>query len=80
MEFFDPSTLLLLAALYGCGALLVREAWIRWGRGPYAPSLLGAAYGIVEEGLLVKSFPPLPSRTWGRRRGWPRKSTYSIGY
>ncbi len=61
LEFFNPLTLSLLVAFYGCGALLVREAWVRWGRNPYSLLLLGAAYGIVEEGLLVKSFF---STTW----------------
>jgi len=56
LEFFNPPTLLLLVSFYGCGTLLVREAWVRWGRNPYTLLLLGAAYGIVEEGLLVKSF------------------------
>ncbi len=61
LEFFNPLTLLLLVSFYGCGALLIREAWVRWGRNPYTLLLLGAAYGIVEEGLLVKSFF---STTW----------------
>ncbi len=61
LEFFNPLTLLLLVSFYGCGALLIREAWTRWGRNPYTLLLLGAAYGIIEEGLLVKSFF---STTW----------------
>jgi hypothetical protein len=36
---------------YTAGALLVREAAIRWGRGWASVFLLGAAYGIMEEGL-----------------------------
>jgi hypothetical protein len=55
-EFFQPFSLLILAALYGSGALLVREFTFRWGKGWLAILLLGAAYGIVEEGLMVKSF------------------------
>ena len=61
LEFFNPLTMLLLVSFYGCGALLIREAWVRWGRNPYTLLLLGAAYGVVEEGLLVKSFF---STTW----------------
>ncbi|HSB89740.1 MAG TPA: hypothetical protein VLD63_06915, partial [Anaerolineales bacterium] len=55
-EFFKPLAFLLLASLYGSGALLVRELAHRWGGGWSSVLLLGAAYGIVEEGLAVKSF------------------------
>jgi hypothetical protein len=44
------------AALYTAGALLIREAVIRWGKGWGSVLLLGAAYGIVEEGLAVHTF------------------------
>jgi hypothetical protein len=56
VEFFRPLTLLLLAALYGGGALLVREAALRWGKRWPTIIVLGLAYGILEEGLMVKSF------------------------
>ncbi|MGD9143903.1 MAG: hypothetical protein PVG61_08660 [Dehalococcoidia bacterium] len=55
-EFFTPVGLLTLTVLYGGGALLVRELVIRWGKGWYSILLLGAAYGIIEEALMVKSF------------------------
>ncbi|MFQ6057706.1 MAG: hypothetical protein ACE5MB_02345 [Anaerolineae bacterium] len=55
-EFFNPFTLLVLTALYGSGAILVRELRVRWGKGWPTVFALGAAYGIVEEGLMVKSF------------------------
>jgi hypothetical protein len=55
-EFFSPPTLLLLAVLYGGGALLIRELRCRWHKGWPTVLLLGAAYGLVEEGLMVKSF------------------------
>ena len=45
-----------LAVLYGCGALLIREARVRLLLGWPAVFLLGAAYGIVEEGIVVRSF------------------------
>lgn len=45
-----------LAVLYGSGALLIREARVRWSLGWPAVFLLGAAYGIVEEGIVVRSF------------------------
>lgn len=55
-EFFNPLGLLILAALYGSGAILIRELRVRWGKGWPSVFALGAAYGIVEEGLMVKSF------------------------
>jgi hypothetical protein len=56
VEFFQPFTLLLLGALYGSGAILSRELTLRWEKRWPTIFLLGAAYGIVEEGLMVKSF------------------------
>jgi hypothetical protein len=44
------------AALYTAGALLIREAVVRWKKGWASVLLLGAAYGIVEEGLAVHTF------------------------
>ncbi|MBH1936766.1 DUF998 domain-containing protein [Streptomyces sp. AV19] len=41
----------LLAPMYGAGALLVREAARRAGRGHTSMLVLGIAYGLVEEGL-----------------------------
>lgn len=55
-EFFRPVALILMAALYGSGAILCRELTVRWGKGWPSLLTLGAAYGIVEEGLMVKSF------------------------
>jgi hypothetical protein len=45
-----------MASLYGSGAMIVRELKIRWKKDFRALLLLGAAYGILEEGLMVKSF------------------------
>jgi len=56
LEFFNPFSLLLLCLMYGGGALLVREAVFRWKQGWLSMLLLGAAYGIAEEGLACKSF------------------------
>ncbi|RJS77070.1 hypothetical protein CW667_04190, partial [Candidatus Bathyarchaeota archaeon] len=56
LEFFNPLTLLFLASLYGGGAIVVRELKVRWKKDFRTVLLLGAAYGILEEGLLVKSF------------------------
>ncbi len=56
VEFFNPLILLILSALYGSGAVLVRELALRWNKRWPTILLLGLAYGIIEEGLLVKSF------------------------
>lgn len=56
LEFFNPIAFLFMASLYGSGAIVVRELKLRWKKGFKALLLLGAAYGILEEGLLVKSF------------------------
>lgn len=44
-----------LAALYGGGALLIREAARRAGRGWPTILLLGLAYGVIEAGLVDQS-------------------------
>jgi hypothetical protein len=55
-EFFTPLALIILTALYGGGALLIREQTLRWGKRWPTIFVLGLAYGILEEGLMVKSF------------------------
>ena len=45
----------LMAAMYGSGAVLIREAAVRGGGGWPAIVLLGAAYGFVEEGWVDQS-------------------------
>lgn len=45
-----------IVSLYGSGALLIREATIRWNKGWGTTLLLGAAYGIMEEGIAVHTF------------------------
>ena len=55
-EFFTPFGLLILTALYGSGAILVREWTRRWNKGWASIFLLGMAYGIYEEGIVVRSF------------------------
>ena len=47
--------LLVVAPLYGGGAILVRELARRRGPGWGPIFLLGAAYGIIEEGLAIQS-------------------------
>jgi hypothetical protein len=41
--------------LYGPGVLLVREAMVRWKKGWASVLLLGAAYGILEEGIALST-------------------------
>ena len=56
LEVINPITFLFLWGFYGCGALIMRHLWIRWGGGRYRLMLLGVSYGIIEEGLAIKSF------------------------
>jgi hypothetical protein len=56
VEFFNPFMLIVLTALYGSGAILVRELALRWDKRWPTILVLGLAYGILEEGLMVKSF------------------------
>lgn len=41
--------------LYGPGVLLIREARVRWKKGWGSVLLLGAAYGILEEGIALST-------------------------
>jgi uncharacterized membrane protein len=45
-----------LVGLYGGGALLIREATVRWSRRWGSVLLLGGAYAVGEEGFGTKSF------------------------
>lgn len=54
-EFFSPA-LVLIVILYGGGAILVRELAFRFRKGWPTLLVLGCAYGVVEEGLMCKSF------------------------
>jgi hypothetical protein len=47
--------LVMLAPMYGGGALLIRELTRRAGRGVPTMLVLGIAYGLVEEGLTTQS-------------------------
>lgn len=55
-EFFTPFGLIVLTALYGSGVLIVRDLARRWGKSWASILLLGMAYGIYEEGIVVRSF------------------------
>lgn len=54
-DFFHPFVFLVLLGLYGCGTLLIREAKVRWNL-QWSVVFLAVAYGIVEEGIMLKSF------------------------
>lgn len=56
LSFINPISLIAETALYGSGAILVRELARRRGLGWGNIALLGAAYGILEEGLVVNSW------------------------
>ncbi len=56
LEFLFPFSFALLLGLYGSGVLVVRELSVIWNRGWMSIIVLGAAYGILEEGVAVKSF------------------------
>jgi hypothetical protein len=55
LEFINPLNLLILSLPYGCGALICRELMVRWGGGGLCLLLLGIAYGVYEEGVVVYS-------------------------
>ena len=55
-EFFTPFGFTVMTLLYGGGALTARELKVRWGKGMGSLLLLGAAYAVLEEGLMVASF------------------------
>ena len=52
----DPSKFIFEPALYGSGALLIREVARRRGLGWSAILVMGAAYGILEEGVFIHSW------------------------
>ncbi len=56
LELLNPLAIVFTIGLYGCGALLVRELAVRWHKGWPTIMALGIAYGIIEEGLMTKSF------------------------
>jgi hypothetical protein len=54
--YFIPWVFCIFTILYGGSALLIREWAVRHHAGWPAVLLLGAAYGILEEGLFARSF------------------------
>ncbi len=73
--FLNPSMFLfqIIAnlGLYGPGVLLVREALIQWKKSWGSSLVLGAAYGIVEEGVALSTmFNPNSSSSSLHGYGW----------
>lgn len=56
LVYFNPLVFAVNTSFYGSAALLIREAALRWHKGWPTIFTLGAAYAILEEGLVVKSF------------------------
>jgi hypothetical protein len=52
LDLILPWNLALMVGLYGCGALICREVVLRYKLGLVGLILLGAAYGVWEEGLV----------------------------
>jgi hypothetical protein len=66
--------LLINSALYLPGALLIREAAIRWKKGWASVLLLGAAYGVLEEGIALGTLfnpkGPIPAPGYWHGVNW----------
>ncbi len=54
--FLWPPVLLVYVGFYGLGALLIREVAAHKKLGYASILLLGAAFGVLEEGILLKSW------------------------
>ncbi|AGB04913.1 hypothetical protein AciM339_1043 [Aciduliprofundum sp. MAR08-339] len=52
----EPLSFPSLWAFYGSGVLLFRELWVRKNKTPGGIMMLGFAYGILEEGVFIKSW------------------------
>ncbi len=59
--FIQPIVLLTFLGYYGAAVLIIREINARWHKGYVSLFILGMAYGIIEEGLTIRSFF---STTW----------------
>jgi len=53
--YFNPIMFIMMNLMYA-GALLIRETVIRWNKGLVSVFLLGAAYGMVNEGIGSKGY------------------------
>ncbi len=90
MEAAEPLTFLSLWGYYGSAIILIREFWIRKNGSYGSLMLLGFAYGVIEEGLCVKSwFNPhwvdlgilgTYGRIWGVNTVWAAWLTIFHGF
>jgi len=55
LEFINPLNFIILSLPYGFGALICRELVVRWKKGWLSLLLLGVAYGVYEEAIVVYS-------------------------
>lgn len=55
MEFLNPLNFIILSLPYGFGALICRELLVKWNKGLFGLLLLGIAYGVYEEAIVVYS-------------------------
>ena len=55
-HLFNLLTLFSLCVVYGGGAIICRELMLYWGKGWPTLLMMGAAFGVIDEGLLNKSF------------------------
>lgn len=55
-SFINPLNLLILVCLYGLGTIIIRECWLKYSLKYGSIIILGFVYGIIEEGIAVKSF------------------------
>lgn len=68
----------MLTLMYGGGAILIREAAVRWGKGWPTILAMGVAYAIAEEGIAVRTFfdrtapvvQPLGNYGWAGGTNW----------
>ena len=56
MKFFSPFVFLVFLGFYGLGCLLIREIAAHKGLNYASVLLLGAAFGVLEEGIILKSW------------------------
>ena len=77
-----PPFMFLDLGLYGCGAVLIREAVVRWGRGWPSILALGVAFAFLEEGLVVASFtdPLSPARQALDASGYAYQTMRTLTY
>jgi hypothetical protein len=70
LRFIQPFALIFLPTLYGISALLIREIMVRRGLGWGNALLMGAAFGIFQEALVVQTWfnyqaPNSPAHSMG---------------